>query len=164
MMPVTSRQAALLVFAAAAFALLFALTMEYGYGFMPCHLCLYQRGPYAAILVLSATAAWPGSTSRQRATLLALCALAFAIDAGIALYHTGVESQWWLGPTSCTRSGPLAQTAEELMAMLNKPIVVSCDVVQWSLFGISMAGYNCLYAVGCTVLTGIAARFARKTS
>jgi disulfide bond formation protein DsbB len=36
--------------------------------------------------------------------------------------------------------------------LLNQP-VVRCDEVAWSLFGISMAGYNFLYAVALGVVT-----------
>ncbi len=34
--------------------------------------------------------------------LLALIALAFLVNAGVGVYHSGVEWKWWPGPTSCS--------------------------------------------------------------
>ena len=33
--------------------------------------------------------------------LLLLVALAFLINAGLGIYHAGVEWKWWPGPTTC---------------------------------------------------------------
>jgi disulfide bond formation protein DsbB len=41
---------------------------------------------------------------------------------------------------------------------LNKPISIpSCDQVAWSLFGVSMAGYNLLASLGLAGFAGLAA-------
>ena len=153
-----SRLFAVLIFLAAALALLGALTAQYGFGLLPCHLCLYQRWPYGAVLILSAVTFFPAMPRRGRVLLLALCALAFFGDAGIALYHTGVEQHWWAGPMTCTGGAPIAGSLDELKDMLAGPVaVVRCDVIAWSLFGISMAGYNIVYASACAVLAACAA-------
>jgi disulfide bond formation protein DsbB len=37
--------------------------------------------------------------------------------------------------------------------LLDQPAAPPCDQVQWSLFGISMAGYNMLYAALLAAIT-----------
>ena len=32
---------------------------------------------------------------------LAVIAIAFVINAGLGVYHSGVEWKWWAGPTAC---------------------------------------------------------------
>jgi disulfide bond formation protein DsbB len=126
-------------------ALAAAFTAQYGFGLRPCELCLLQRVPFAVAIVLSALALGLRLDGRGVRVVLALCFIAFAADAGLALYHVGVEQHWWAGPTSCTGGAGGARTIEDLAAMLSKPIdIPQCDKVAWSLFGISMAGYNVL--------------------
>jgi disulfide bond formation protein DsbB len=62
----------------------------------PCELCLWERWPYRAVVVLGllATMTKPKSTR----VLLALAGLAMLGDAGIAFLHVGVEFGWWNSP------------------------------------------------------------------
>ena len=34
--------------------------------------------------------------------VLALVALAFLVNAGVGIYHSGIEWKWWAGPASCS--------------------------------------------------------------
>jgi disulfide bond formation protein DsbB len=96
---------------------------------------------------------------RRMAMVLALCLLAFATDAGLALYHVGVEQHWWAGPASCSGGLGTVRSVEDLAALLSKPISIpSCDKVAWSLFGVSMAGYNLLACVGLAGFCALAAQ------
>ncbi len=52
----------------------------------------------------------------------------------------------------------MARTIEELRAQILAAPVVRCDVVPWSLFGVSMAGYNVLASLGLAVASAIAAK------
>ena len=47
--------------------------------------------------------------------------------------------------------------------LLNEPPPPPCDQVQWSLFGVSMAGYNMLYAalMAAIVLIGAATLYGK---
>ena len=76
------------------------------------------------------------------------CARSSAIltGAGIALYHVGVEQHWWAGPTACGGGGQVPGSLAELGRMMNQP-VPRCDEPAWSLFGISMAGYNVFFSL-----------------
>jgi disulfide bond formation protein DsbB len=154
-----SRDAGLVLFLCAIGALAAALVAQYGFGLSPCQLCLYQRVPYGVVILLALLLLILRPTAKQSALLLALCALAFVTDSGLALYHVGVEQHWWAGPASCSSTGGGgAQSVEDLMAQLSKPIKLpSCDQIAWSLFGVSMAGYNLLACVGLAGFSGLMA-------
>lgn len=74
--------------------------------------------------------------------LTALAACAIAISGLIGVYHAGVELKWWEGITTCTAGGALS------LDQLMKVPLVRCDQIQWSLFGISMAGWNAIVSLG----------------
>jgi disulfide bond formation protein DsbB len=138
-------------------ALLAVLIGQYGFDLQPCALCLYQRVPYLVVLALAlAGLALP----RWRAHLLALCALSFLANCGIALFHVGVEQHWWAGLAACSSGGASgAANVDDLLAQLSQPVKVpSCDQVAWALFGVSLAGYNLLASVGLAAFSAAAAR------
>jgi disulfide bond formation protein DsbB len=74
------------------------------------------------------------------------------IGAGIAGFHVGVEQQWWAGTAECGGLTGQAKTVEELKAQLFATPVTRCDAVAWSLFGISMAGWNLIVSAAGGVL------------
>jgi disulfide bond formation protein DsbB len=130
--------------AVAAVALVFAFTAQYGFGLHPCELCLAQRYPYAAIILLSLAAFLP-VPSRVRFALGILCGLLFLADGGIAFYHTGVELKWFPGPTACAGSGSVGQTLEEMRAEIMSAALVPCDQPMAKFLGLSMASWNAIY-------------------
>ena len=85
-------------------------------------------------------------------------------DAAIAAYHVGVERGWFAGLAACAGGAGTPATVDALKAMLlDQPPAPPCDQVQWSLFGVSMAGYNMLYAatLAAISLIGAAANFRK---
>ena len=70
-----------------------------------------------------------------------LAAAAIAVSGAIGVYHAGVEARIFEGFTTCTATKGL--TLEDIM----KVPLVRCDQVQWSLFGISMAGWNAVLSL-----------------
>ncbi len=116
-----------------------ALASQYLAGLAPCKLCHYQRWPYI-FTIAAGLAAWglPGA----RRWLVAACGVAFAIGGAVAVYHAGVEYGWFAGPTSCSGAATQATTIEELRRQLMAQQVVRCDEPAWTMFGVSMAGYN----------------------
>ncbi|WP_319823564.1 disulfide bond formation protein B [Thalassovita sp.] len=119
-------------------------------GYAPCEMCLWQRWPHAAAIVIGVAA-----LATPTALLCLLGALAAAITGGLGVYHTGVERDWWEGPTSCTGSGGL--DTGNLLAM-DGPKLVLCDQVAWELFGISMASWNAVFSFGLMAIWILAAR------
>ena len=100
---------------------------------------------------------WLTGAVRPLAVLGALAALTAM---GIAIFHAGVELQFWDGPQHCSGGvGDFARmSTEDLMARLQQAPVVRCDEIAWSLFGISMAGWNALLSAGLAGVWAVAAR------
>ena len=124
-------------------ALASALIAQYGFGLKPCVLCHYQRYAYIAALAFGLL----GLFAAPR-LLTGLAGLAFLAGAAIAVFHIGVEQQWWEGTAGCHAPAlNLDASIEELRNSLLNTEFVACDKIAWSLFGISMAGYNALFSL-----------------
>ena len=124
-------------------------------GYPPCAMCLWQRWPHFAAIVIGMLALRIAGPF-----LPALGALAAATTAGIGVFHTGVERDWWEGPSSCTGSSSLeGLTGVDLLAVTG-PRVVMCDQVSWELFSLSMASWNALVSFALMIGWIIAARLS----
>ncbi|WP_025897680.1 disulfide bond formation protein B [Sneathiella glossodoripedis] len=130
---------------------------QYGFDLKPCVLCVYQRWPYGAVILLSILGIL-ASRYVQRKYLLLICALAFATTASIAFYHVGVEQHWWLGTSSCTADAGKVNSLAELKAQIMAAPITKCDEIAWQLFGISMAGYNFILAALMVIFTLLSAK------
>ena len=150
------RAAPALIAHVSAALILGALAFQHWGGLAPCVLCLWQRGPHVVAIAAGMVGMFLVRQGRREsagwATLVA--ALALAVTAGIGAYHAGVEWHWWEGTAACGATGPAAATAEALRAQLLAAPVVRCDEIAWSLFGISMAGWNFLIS-GAVALIGL---------
>ncbi len=123
-----------------------ALGSQYLGGLAPCEMCLWQRWPHYAAIGLAALA----FVVPQRA-LVWLAALAILISGGIGIFHAGVEYHWWEGLTQCSQV-PGSGGSGNILADIMKTPLVRCDQAQWSLFGISLAGYNAIVSIGGALL------------
>ncbi len=146
-----------LVLAACIGALGTVFAMEHLGGLVPCPLCIAQRWPYGVAMVFAAMALAPGAAGIRKRLLLAGCAAAFLIGGAIGVYHAGVEQGWFEGPAACSAAPARAGTIEALRAQLMATPVVRCDEIPWSLFGISLAGYNAILAAGLFAFSAMAA-------
>ncbi len=127
--------------AACSVALSTAYTAQYVFDIEPCVLCLYQRIPYVLVGVLTLAAILMPRGS-GRSTLVAICVPILFIGSAIAVYHVGVEQHWWVSAAGCGGSLPESMSTADFQAsLLDKP-EKSCDQLDWTLFGVSMATYN----------------------
>lgn len=120
-----------------------ALAFQYIGGLVPCEMCMWQRWALVTALGL-ALLGWIMGHARP---VLMLAALAVLAGAGIAVFHVGVEQHWWQGLTACSAAPMVGSTAEVMSEIMAAPLV-RCDAIAWSLFGISMAGWNALISTG----------------
>ena len=123
-----------------------AMGSQYIGGLMPCEMCMWQRWPHAAAIVLAALAFTAPAPSDRSRMLTLLAASAIAVSGAIGVYHAGVELGIFEGVTTCTAGG--AMTLDQIM---NVPLV-RCDEVQWAFLGISMAGWNAILSLGGAAL------------
>lgn len=152
------RALALLAGAGSAALLLGAFGFQLA-GYAPCEMCIWQRWPHAVAIAI-AVAIWLAGWHRA----LALAgALAAAVATGLAIWHAGIELGLWEGLTACSSGiGDLsAISTQDLLQSIQNAPVVRCDEVAWSLFGISMAGWNAIFSA---MLTGIWLGSARARS
>lgn len=124
-------------------------------GYPPCAMCLWQRWPHAAAVVIGGLAYALGARA-----LCWLGALAAATTGGLGAYHTGVERDWWEGPTSCTGTGNGLGDLSGSSLLSTDTTIVMCDQVSWQFIGLSMASWNFLASVVLVALWIMAARRA----
>ena len=127
-----------------------ALYFQYVVGLAPCEMCHWQRWPHIASIVVGLLAFASFARPRLAATFAVLAIAALAITSAIGIFHAGVELHWWQGPQTCTGTIPRGLSADELKKYLFGAKMVRCDDIVWSLWGISMAGWN-------AVLSGVLA-------
>jgi disulfide bond formation protein DsbB len=110
-------------------------------GLQPCPLCLDQRNWHWAVVAVSLLALLalrvrPG-LARWAAVLIGLVLLG---SAGMAAYHVAVEQHWVVAQCDA-RIDPNEIRPLDFGETYEIP---RCDEIAWSLFGVSMAGYNAL--------------------
>ena len=124
-----------------------ALVSQYWGGLAPCELCLLQRWPWRVAIGLGLLGVLAGDrVSLAWLTLAAV--IVFGTSTVFAFYHVGVEQHWFAGPTACTVQAGGADSLEEMKRQIMGTQAVLCDQVQWSLFGVSLAGFNLLASLG----------------
>ena len=116
-------------------------------GYPPCKMCLWQRWPHAAAIVIGAL-----FLLSQRALLLLAGAVAALSTAAVGLYHAGVEQGFWEGPSTCTSGAIEGLTPEELLNQILDAPLVRCDEIAWQFIGLSMAGWNAVFSLILAVL------------
>ncbi len=115
-------------------------------GLYPCEMCHWQRWPHYAAVVLALIAY---GVRPMRDVFVALAGLAIVTSGAIGVFHAGVEYHWWEGITSCARTAGGTSLKDVMAAPL-----IRCDSAQWTLWGISLAGFNAVISTlgGLTIL------------
>jgi disulfide bond formation protein DsbB len=115
-------------------------------GLFPCEMCHWQRWLHYAALALALLAF---ALPRMAKPLVVLTTLLIAASGAIGVFHAGVEYGWWQGFTGCTSTVTMTgTTADERLAQIMKAPLVRCDVAQWRLAGVSLAGWNAVFSLG----------------
>jgi len=111
-----------------------AYVAQYGFGLPPCEMCWWQRYPHFAAIGIGLLA----FVIQPARVWTALAGLAIITSGLIGGFHAGVEYGWWAGITGCSTLPSGADVMD-----FSRPLI-RCDVAPWSLFGISLAGFNFL--------------------
>lgn len=136
------------------------------FGLRPCEMCWWQRWAHAYALppALAAVVLQSGrlhTVLRGRtdasARVWSLVAAAFILASGvIGAYHAGVEYHWWEGHTACTATNHGA-SLQDMMRDLERSVEVRCDEAQWTLAGVSLAGWNAIVSTASAVAIAVLA-------
>ena len=131
------------------------------FGLVPCEMCHWQRWPHYAAVAVAAFAFAPLPRPVQMLFVL-FAGVLIAVSGAIGVFHAGVEYHWWQGITACTAPVGHGDAMDMLTQALRRPLV-RCDVPQWTLFGISLAGFNAILSLGGAVtIFALAPRKARR--
>jgi len=147
----TRTQLILLAAAGSAAMLMGAWTFQ-AFGFAPCKMCIWQRWPHGAAVVIGALALvlpW--------LILPLLGALAAATTGAIAIYHSGVERDWWEGPTTCTSGDIGGLSPDDLFNQIMSAPLVRCDEIAWQMLGVTMPNLNALFSFAFVAIWLLAA-------
>jgi disulfide bond formation protein DsbB len=123
---------------------------QYIGGLAPCEMCYWQRYAHMAGLAFAILALLGGRLPDNGRSFVWLAALGIFASGAIGFYHAGVELDYFAGFTQCTAQSAGGSTDDLLKAIFDAPIV-RCDEVQWSLLGISMAGWNAILSLSAAL-------------
>lgn len=134
-----------------------ALLSEAVLGLVPCALCLLERWPYRAAILLGALSL---ASPRGARLMVGLAALAMLASAGLGLLHVGVEQAWWPSPLpECSApqlgGGSVADRLARMPARPAKP----CDEPTYLVpdLPVSMAAMNLVLSAALAMWLGATA-------
>ncbi|WP_298984248.1 disulfide bond formation protein B [uncultured Roseibium sp.] len=133
-------------------------------GYIPCKLCLEQRIPYYVGLPLAVLALILHIRGRGGLALLTLLAVAtvFAYGAGLGIYQSGAEWQFWDGPNDCGGGSAAPASVANMLQALQSTRVVSCTEANWRMLGLSFAGWNAVASAGLAALALLSAFLLKR--
>lgn len=116
-----------------------AYVWQYVFHWQPCFLCTLARVPHGAFLAIYAAAFFFPQQKRLWSTL---GMLVFSSGAALAVYHIGVEQNWWEASSLCTQTN--LPSFGSMLHVSSSPRIASCREYTPFLFSLSMTVYNLL--------------------
>ena len=130
------------------FVILSALYIEHILSIPACKLCLYQRIPY----ILSIIICFFGYFFSKNNIWAYLLVLTFLISIAISGYHIGIENNIFSEFSGCTNENLNTTDKERLLKSLNN-FLPNCSVVNFNIFGFSLATINFILSIALTLIT-----------
>ena len=133
-----------------------AYFIQYILGYKPCNLCLIERIPYIASIILISLIFF---LNRFNKIIAGIILLFFIFGAIISFYHVGIEQEFFKESFICNLdSATEALSAEQLLKQL-KNAPVSCKDVTFRFLGLSLATINTIISI---LLSGIMFKIIRN--
>tara|TARA_Y100000816_G_C26022910_1_gene535200 strand:+ start:414 stop:896 length:483 start_codon:yes stop_codon:yes gene_type:complete len=144
------------VLAFSVLSLSIAYFIQYILGHKPCNLCLIERIPYIASVILISLLF---ILKRFEKIISGIVFLFFIFGAIISFYHVGIEQGFFSESFVCNLSSSQDNlTAKQLLKQLeNTP--VSCKEVTFRLLGLSLATINTIISI---ILSGIMIKIVKN--
>ena len=126
-------------------SLLVAFYLQIEIGLIPCKLCVWQRWPHVInILIIAIFLTLP----KKQNILILVGLINVVLGTVLAGYHFGLEERYWGNVFSCSSPQDIEDLSpKQLLSRLKSTPISSCESVQWSAFGLSLAGLN--FIVSC---------------
>ena len=123
--------------------------IQYVLGHKPCNLCLIERIPYIAAIILISLIF---ILNRNQKIISSLILIFFIFGAVVSFYHFGIEQGFFSESLICELSNNKPLNKEELLNQLKKTEIVSCKDVTFKFLGLSLATINTIISI---TLSGI---------
>ena len=116
-----------------------AYFIQYVLGHKPCNLCIIERLPYLAAVILISLVF---ILNKYEKILLSVVLLFFIFGALVSFYHFGIEQGFFSESLVCDLGNSKNLSKDELLNQLKNSNKVSCKDVTFRLFGLSLATIN----------------------
>ncbi len=134
-----------------------AYFIQYVLGHKPCNLCLIERIPYFASVIFISLIFITNGYEKFIAWILLIF---FIFGAMISFYHLGIEQSFFTESPLCKLDGFSENLSkEDLLKQLKVSSIVSCKVVTFRIFGLSLATINTILSI---FLSGIMYRVIKN--
>ena len=126
-----------------------AYFIQYALGHKPCNLCIIERIPYIAAIILISLIF---ILNRYQKIISSLILIFFIFGAVVSFYHFGIEQGIFSESLVCDLGNSQPLNKEELLNQLKKTEIVSCKDVTFRFLGLSLATINTVISL---ILSGI---------
>ena len=126
-----------------------AYFIQYVFGHKPCNLCIIERIPYIAAIILISLIF---ILNRYQKIISSLILIFFIFGAVVSFYHFGIEQGFFSESLVCDLGNSQPLNKEELLNQLKKTKIVSCKDVTFRFLGLSLATINTVISL---ILSGI---------
>ena len=138
------------IFVLSLVSIISAFFIEYILGHQPCNLCLIERIPYIASIILIPLIFF---VNRFKRLIAGVVMLLFIFGAVISFYHVGIEQGFFSESLVCDLDNSNKNLSkEDLLKQLKNKTAVSCKDVTFRFLGLSLATFNTVISV---LLSGI---------
>ena len=126
-----------------------AYFIQYVLGHKPCNLCIIERIPYIAAIILISLIF---ILNRYQKIISSLILIFFIFGAVVSFYHFGIEQGFFSESLVCDLGNGQPLNEEDLLKQLKKTEIVSCKDVTFRFLGLSLATINTVISL---ILSGI---------
>ena len=126
-----------------------AYFVQYVLGHKPCNLCIIERIPYIAAIILISLIF---ILNRYQKIISSLILIFFIFGAVVSFYHFGIEQGFFSESLVCDLGNSQPLNKEDLLNQLKKTEIVSCKDVTFRFLGLSLATINTVISL---ILSGI---------
>ena len=133
-----------------------AYFIQYVLGHKPCNLCIIERVPYIAAIILISLIF---ILNKYQKILSSLILIFFIFGAVVSFYHFGIEQGFFSESLVCDLGNSRPLNKEELLNQLKKTEIVSCKDVTFRFLGLSLATINTVISL---ILSGIIIRIIKN--
>ena len=126
-----------------------AYFIQYVLGHKPCNLCIIERIPYIAAIILISLIF---ILNRYQKIISSLILIFFIFGSVVSFYHFGIEQGFFSESLVCDLGNSQPINKEELLNQLKKAEIVSCKDVTFRFLGLSLATINTIISI---ILSGI---------